>query len=166
MNKNKNQEIIIKALSKIENRNNIKYILCGKGENLEYLRNISLSLKIEKNILFVGYRKDVLNILKSSDIFCFSSKREGLSVAMMEAMACNLPVVCSKIRGNTDLVLENKGGFLYDFNDIDNFKYGIERLVNDKKLRKDMGQFNFHRIKEFDKENVNAIMKKIYEGGV
>lgn len=166
LNKNKNQEIIIKALSKIENRNNIKYILCGKGENLEYLRNISLSLKIEKNILFVGYRKDVLNILKSSDIFCFSSKREGLSVAMMEAMACNLPVVCSKIRGNTDLVLENKGGFLYDFNDIDNFKYGIERLVNDKKLRKDMGQFNFHRIKEFDKENVNAIMKKIYEGGV
>jgi len=166
LNKNKNQEIIIKALSKIENRNNIKYILCGKGENLEYLRNISLSLKIEKNILFVGYRKDVLNILKSSDIFCFSSKREGLSVAMMEAMACNLPVVCSKIRGNTDLVLENKGGFLYDFNDIDNFKYGIERLINDKKLRKDMGQFNFHRIKEFDKENVNAIMKKIYEGGV
>ena len=166
LNKNKNQEIIIKALSKIENRNNIKYILCGKGENLEYLRNISLSLKIEKNILFVGYRKDVLNILKSSDIFCFSSKREGLSVAMMEAMACNLPVVCSKIRGNTDLVLENKGGFLYDFNDIDNFKYGIERLVNDKKLRKDMGQFNFHMIKEFYKENVNAIIKKIYEGGV
>ena len=57
---------------------------------------------------------DVIEICKSADVFVFPSKREGLSVALMEAMACGLPCVVSKIRGNVDLVEKGVNGFLFE----------------------------------------------------
>ena len=56
-----------------------------------------------------------------ADLFVFPSFREGLSVALMEAMASGLPIVCSKIRGNVDLVMDHKGGYLVKPDDVSEF---------------------------------------------
>ena len=108
LNKNKNHEVVIRAISEIANPN-IHYIICGEGNLEKHLRDLSKLLGIEKQVHLLGFRKDIHVIHKVSDLFVFPSLREGLSVALMEAMGSGLPIVCSEIRGNIDLVQEKQG---------------------------------------------------------
>jgi len=159
INDNKNHELIIRALSEIENEN-IAYVICGKGGRENYLKNLSEKLGV--NTVFLGFRNDVLEIYKCCDIFAFPSKREGLSKALMEAMAAQLPVVCSKIRGNTELIESGKGGFLFAADNAKEAAEGILKLVKDRHMREAMGAYNALTMEKYDIKNVEEIMKKIY----
>ena len=156
----KNHKVILEALGEIEDK--YVYIICGQGEKKEELVNLSKKLRIQNKVKFLGYRQDVKEILKASDIFCFPSKQEGLPVALMEAMASGLPVVCSNIRGNSDLIEEKKGGYLLEYNNSHEFLIKIHKLINNDHLRKEMGEFNLEKIKEFDRKKVNNLMEEIY----
>ena len=105
LNKNKNHEIVIRALAKLNN-SDMHYVIVGKGDLYDYLIDMSRKLGIEKQVHLVGFRNDVKDIYKASDLFVFPSFREGLSVSLMEAIASKIPVICSNIRGNVDLVIE------------------------------------------------------------
>jgi len=161
LNKNKNHEVIIKALAKINNPD-IHYIICGKGPLKDYLMKLSKELHIDQNVHILGYRKDVIEILKSSDIFAFPSIREGLSVSMMEAMAAGLPVVCSEIRGNTDLIKDGENGYVVDYKDIQMFSMKLDTLYRNEQARENMGNYNKKYIYSFDSKKVNEIMKVLY----
>ena len=117
---------------------------------------------LDNQVKFLGYRKDIIEILKISDLYAFPSKREGLPVSLMEAMACGLPVVCSDIRGNNDLIVGDKGGFLLGCMDIDGFKQAIYSLNRDLQLRLRMGLFNLQNIKKFDVNEVVGVMENLY----
>lgn len=67
---------------------------------------------MKERVSLLEFRLDVIEICKSTDILVFPSLQEGLPVALMEAMACGLPCVASKIRGNTDLLKDGLGGKL------------------------------------------------------
>ena len=157
---NKNYEVAIRAISKIK-RSNVKCIICGVGSDNEKLMELVNSLGMNNKIHFLGFRKDIIELLKISDIFLLTSKREGLSRALMEAMSCNTAIVASKIRGNTDLI-DDKGGFLKTFNDVDGFKDAIEILIKNDELRRNIELYNLEKIKKFSIDNVNQVMKKIY----
>ncbi|WP_455655304.1 glycosyltransferase family 4 protein [Phascolarctobacterium sp.] len=103
LNENKNHEIIIKALSKLDNKEFV-YLICGKGKLKEYLQNLAQKLGIGDKVKLLGYRTDVLEICKIADLFIFPSKREGLPVSLIEAMACGVPCIASDVRGNRDLL--------------------------------------------------------------
>src|SRR5699024_7176133 len=111
LNNNKNHEIILKAIAKAENKN-IHYAIAGQGLLKLGLHELAIALNISSQIHFLGYRKDIPELLSAADIFVFPSLREGLSVSLMEAMASGLPVIASDIRGNIDLIDVNKGGYL------------------------------------------------------
>ena len=156
----KNHKAILKALEKV--KGNFKYIICGQGAKKEELIKLSKELNLQEKVEFLGYRQDVKEILKTSDIFCFPSKQEGLPVALMEAMASGLPVICSDIRGNKDLIENKKGGYLLKSYDIDEYSIKIQELIENKFLREEMGNFNLEKIKDFDRKKVNTIMEEIY----
>src|SRR5699024_4691609 len=103
LNKNKNHEVVIKALSKVHIKN-FKYLICGIGPKEEYLRKLISDLNLSNNVYLLGYRTDIEEILNITDIFAFMSFREGLSVSLMEAMRSGVPIIASNIRGNNDLV--------------------------------------------------------------
>lgn len=161
LNKNKNHEVVIRAISKIDNPN-IHYIICGQGELEGYLRSLSKELGLENQVHLLGFRKDIPEICKISDIFAFPSYREGLSVALMEAMANGLPVVCSKIRGNSDLIEDGKGGYLVESGDVEGFAKCINELIVDSRLRSEFGRFNHKKIEKYSIENVLKEMEEIY----
>lgn len=161
LNKNKNHDVIIRAIAKINNPN-IHYVICGKGPVEGYLKNLCKELKIEGNVHLLGYRKDVAEIYKISDIFVFPSYREGLPVSLMEAMASGLPIVCSNIRGNTDLIENGKGGFLVSPSDPDNFAEYINELILNSKLRDKFIKFNLNKIEKYSLYNVTRELKHIY----
>lgn len=160
LNGNKNHEVIIKAISKINLP--LKYIICGKGEKLDYLKDLAKNLGVQDRVIFTGYRSDVADLLKMSDIFCLPSYREGLSVALMEAMSSGLAVVCSNIRGNIDLVEQEKGGYLSAPNDFNSLSEAIYQIMTNDKLRAQMGNYNIDKIKMFDKNIVKTKMTDIY----
>ena len=153
LNENKNQEVVIRAIAKMK-KDNIHYFIAGKGDKEKYL--IDLARRLGVNLHLLGYRTDIVELLNTADLYVFPSKREGLSVALMEAMAAGLPCVASKIRGNVDLIDEGKGGYLFDPTDVDGFVKGIKSYV------KSMGTYNQTKIKDFDVNYVINKISKIY----
>ncbi len=162
LNYNKNHQVIIKAISKIDNIH-VKYWLCGRGEREESLHKLVDSLSLNNRIFFLGYRTDVPTILNAADIFCFPSRREGLGIAAIEAMASGLPLVTSNIHGINDYSVNNCSGFSCAPDDIDGFAKSIERLCRDLENRNLMGESNKDRAKEFDIQVVSLLMERIYK---
>lgn len=162
LNKNKNQEVVIRAIAKIDNPD-IHYIVCGEGPLKGYLIDLSENLGIKNRVHLLGFRKDIAEICKVSDLFTFPSYREGLSVALMEAMANGLPVVCSNIRGNSDLIEDRKGGYLVEPSDVEGFTKCIKVLIEDRRLRSEFGDFNHKKIEDYSIENVIKEVENIYK---
>lgn len=161
LNKNKNHEVIIRALGKIDNPK-IHYIICGQGQLAEYLRNLSKVLGIANQVHLLGFRRDIPEICKVSDVFAFPSYREGLSVALMEAMANGLPVVCSRIRGNSDLIEDRINNFLVDPKDVNGFSGNIEKIVSDEAIQAEMSKKNLELVKKYDEKNIRKKINDIY----
>lgn len=161
LNKNKNNKVIIEALAILNNRN-LHYFLCGVGDEEEKLKKIAKERNVFNQVHFLGYRTDVKELFKATDIFVMPSLREGLSRSIMEAMASGLPCIVSDIRGNVDLVTKNKGGFLCEADDSKEFAKAISALCTDAVLCEKMGQFNKMKIKEFDISVVEREIRSIY----
>ena len=157
----KNHDVVIKAISKLpkEYLDRIKYFIVGKGDLEEYLKKLCNDFHLD-NVSFLGYRTDIPELCTASDLFIFPSLQEGLPVALMEAMSSGLPIVCSRIRGNVDLIEDSVGGFLYDPNDIDGFEKGIMKIMNS--TSNVMGEYNANIMKKFSLDVVQEKMIEIY----
>lgn len=159
--KRKNHKTVINAIS-ILNNSKIHYAILGSGKIENELKELVNSLGLNNNVHFLGFCDNVYEILKSSDIFCFPSRQEGLPVALMEAMASSLPVVASKVRGNTDLIIQNKGGLLFNPNDVKGFASGIKTLIDNEDLCRKMGKYNKERVKKYALKTVKEQFVDIY----
>lgn len=161
MTKNKNHRLIIEAVAKLHD-SSITAVFCGHGQEEQHLRELAKTLHVEEQIRFLGYRKDVLEIYKIADLFVFPSMREGLPVALIEAMASGLAVVCSDIRGNRDLIEEGKGGILIKGDSLEEYCKNIKMLKSNDKERIKMGDFNKNKVAQFSIDEVERVMYRIY----
>lgn len=160
--KRKNYETAIKAISECK-KDNIKYLICGTGQEEANLKRLTEQLGLNEQIQFLGYRNDIKELMNCSDIFLFTTKQEGLPRSMMEAMSAGLPCIASKIRGNIDLLEDGNGGFLNDVAKPEEFASSLSILADNKAKREKMGQFNKENIKKFDTENVKKELLNIYQ---
>ena len=161
LNKNKNHQTVIRAVSKL-NSPDIRYLICGAGPLKSELESLSNTPGVQDSIILSGFRRDISEILQIADVFVHPSYHEGLPVALMEAMASGLPVVCSRIRGNVDLIDDGVSGFLCAPGDPDAFAEAITRLY-DASTRERMGRENRERVALFSAGTVRRELKKIYQ---
>lgn len=161
VNKNKNHKLGIEALSKLSRRN-IYYVVCGRGPLTEYNIELAKQLGVNDRVIFAGYRNDVRSFYKMADYFLFPSLREGLSLALMEAIACGLPIICSSIRGNTDLV-ENDVTGLVTHNKSKEIVDYLLKLESNSFQKYSFVKAGFKKIKDFDLHTVLQKMKHIYK---
>lgn len=159
---NKNHETVLRALQEMDRRQ-ICYLICGKGELEQELQMKILEYGLEDTVKLLGYRNDAPAVYEAADVFVFPSHREGLSVALMEAMAKGLPAVASRIRGNVDLIVDEKGGLLANSHSAPEFARAILRLQKDPGLCKRMGEYNRKRVRLFDRAKVRSVMEKVYQ---
>lgn len=160
--KRKNHKVVLQALAKLHNKN-ITYLICGTGILQEELKNLVQNLQLQDQVIFAGYRTDISEILKVSDCFVFPSLQEGLPVALLEAMTAGLPVICSRIRGNTDLIKHNKGGYLVDPTDIASYANAMKKLYESDNKIEEFGLYNQKAVKDFDITIVSRKMEHIYK---
>lgn len=162
LNENKNHQIIIRALAKLK-RSDVHYAIAGTGDQRDNLLKLAGELGVPEQVHLLGYRRDIPELNCTADVFCFPSHREGLSVSLMEAMACGLPVVCSDIRGNLDLINE-EGGALFDPHCAENCVRAIEHIL--LKNLDILGMANKNRAADYSVGTIIAIMKSIYESNM
>jgi len=164
MTANKNHITILKALALLKSRgelNNIHYLICGRGEMWESLEESARVLGISDHVNFLGYRTDARELYKASDLFAFVSYREGLSVALMEAMSSGMAIVCTKIRGNTDLIEDRVSG-IFTENSPEAVAENILALYRDPEYRQTLGRAASDRAMLCDDKNVLEQVKNIY----
>jgi len=162
LNDNKNHEVIIDALSKLHNKK-ITYIICGIGPLEEYLVNKIKSKGLVDRVILLGYREDIFEIAKSSDVFAFPSKREGLGVAALEAMACGLPLITSNVHGINDYSINGVTGYKCPPNDIESFKRILITLYKNKNLINDIAQNNKKSAIKYDVNKIREDLINIYK---
>ncbi len=162
LNANKNHIQILRMLTAYRDPA-LKYIICGTGNLLGELKRFVTEHSLETQVVFAGYRSDVEQILTSSDLFVFPSLREGLSVAVMEAMRAGLPVVAKQIRGNVDLIQNEKGGILVEKGEPSEYAKAIRHVREHGELACQMGTWNQERILSFSSERTTEQMRNIYQ---
>ena len=162
LNANKNQSCIIRALAKARNKN-ICYLLCGCGPMQHTLQALAKELGVADRVRFLGFRKDVPFVLSVADVFAFPSKREGLPVSVIEAMAAGLPVICSDVRGNRELILNNINGYVCRCDDVDQFTTAIDFLAENAELRVAIGEKNMCDATRYSESEVMRCLTRIYQ---
>jgi len=151
LNKNKNHQIVIQAMDK-----GAYYIIAGEGNQENKLRQMAAERNISHQLILLGYRDDIVNLLHMADIFVFPSLREGLSLSLMEAMAAGLPCVVSRTRGNVDLIRHGHSGLVCNPLDAAAFADALAKTTPE------MGAAAQTDVRKFDISIVMEQMKKIY----
>jgi glycosyltransferase involved in cell wall biosynthesis len=120
-------------------RADVKALVVGGGPELESLRQLAVSLKVRENIEFSGEAQNVPELLSSSRVFVLTSRSEGLSISMLEAMAAGLPVVVPDVGDLRDVVVNGQTGYLIEPDDVDQYVFWVSELLSDENSRARMG---------------------------
>ncbi|RJW37272.1 glycosyltransferase family 1 protein [Clostridiales bacterium TF09-2AC] len=156
----KNHATVIQALKLLDNRK-LCYVICGHGILEDELKALAKRLDVMEQVYFLGYRNDILELYQLADLFLLPSFQEGLSVALMEAMASGIPVIGSDIRGNRDLLGGSKEG-LVKKNTPSEYAAKIHYLLNNGAAREALVRRGLEAIKKYDIQQVEEEMRDIY----
>lgn len=163
ISKRKRQIWLIETINDLLKKNsNIHLLLPGKDSLDGKCQELVKELGLEKQVHFLGYRKDIPKLLKISNLAISSANQEGLPVNIMEAMYVGLPIVASDCRGNRDLIQDNVNGYLVSLKDNERFSNSIENIYNDNSKSEEFGHKSKEIIKDYLLDKIMIDMKNIY----
>lgn len=125
----------------------VHLLLIGDGPLRGDMEHLAEKLGEKSRIRFLGNRRDIPHLLKTMDLFVLSSKREGLPVVLLEAMASGLPVVTTDVDGNGELVLHEQTGLVVPSNDPARLAESIIKVLANKNDAKKMGNNGRERVR-------------------
>lgn len=117
----------------------VRLVVVGDGPERGTLEQLSRSLAIDEIIDFVGIADDVAPYLRDADVFVLPSHAEGLSNALLEAMAVGLPVIVSNVPGNADVVEHGRTGLVFEVGNASELAASLVRVLHDDDLRNRLG---------------------------
>lgn len=162
-NQNKNQQLLIRTLALLqEHIPNSKLLLAGNGPLEQRCRELSRQLGVSENVHYIGYRNDIHKWLPICDIAVASSYREGLPVNIVEAMACELPVVASNNRGHCELIKANVNGYTVDPLDFNGMFEKILLIYQSSELQRKMGESNRQKAYKYSLNQVEQQLTMLY----
>ena len=151
----KNHEVVIRALAELHDPL-IKYYICGEGDLRQKLVGLAEQLGLADSVFLLGYRGDISALCDCADLFVLPSLQEGVSVALMEALASKTPTVCSNIRGNNDIMPERA---MFSPHSAQETAERIqEYLLQD---RSEEIAKNYEKLQEYDLQRVKPVLMDI-----
>ena len=130
---------LIRAFAQVRRRHSRAHLVLVGGGPTEESRTEAARLGLAEVVHFLGPVADVVPVLHHFDVAVLCSESEGSSNAVIEYLACGKPVVCTNVGGNAELVREGETGFLLDPGNVPALADGISRLLEDRRLREQMG---------------------------
>ncbi|MCX5679740.1 MAG: glycosyltransferase [Candidatus Omnitrophica bacterium] len=147
--KEKNYSMLIRAFGEIKRHlKDAKLLIVGDGELRGELENSARNENVENEVLFLGERRDIPELMKVFDVFVLSSDLEAASLVLLEAMASGVPVVATNVGGNPELVLDGVTGLLAPKNDHQKFGEAVVDILQDPDRAKKMGKAGRTRVIE------------------
>ncbi len=125
---------VFAAYKVLQQMKNVYFIFTGDGPLRNQVLTLIKNLNLEKQVLFPGWRNHALELLAISDIYASVSLREGLPMSLLEAMSMRVPAVCYDVDGISEVITNNKTGFLVAPSDINTFADKIKVLLRHKQL--------------------------------
>ena len=116
------------------------FSIAGGGVSLEQMQSLVAEKKLQDHVAFLGERSDIADLMAGSDLYFNSSLYEGMPVALLEALASALPIVATKVPGNTELVHQEGNGLLAPLDDAPALANSIARLLSDTALYAECSQ--------------------------
>ncbi|MFH1613295.1 MAG: glycosyltransferase family 4 protein [bacterium] len=145
---------------------NTKFLIVGdepyysKGYKLS-LQELIEKLNLKKNVIFIEYQKDLFKIISILDIFTLTSIHEHFGRVIIEAMACKIPVIAFNTGGVSEIIIDNKTGFLIEPNNYKKLAKKIIELLKNNEMKNNFGNAGFKRVNELF--NLNETIKKVEE---
>ncbi|MBN1871087.1 MAG: DUF3473 domain-containing protein [Candidatus Omnitrophica bacterium] len=163
----KGHKYLLEAFRRICNvQQNVKLLIVGDGEENAYLKQRAREMRMEDNVVFAGFQKEMVPIYKSMDIFVLPSLKEGIPISLLEAMSMKVPVIASDV-GGVSYVISNDDGILVRPRSSDELKEAIFTLMNKKGLRDKLTRNAYNNVKRrFSQSQFYRNYKKIYEAMV
>ncbi|MEG0693675.1 MAG: glycosyltransferase [Oscillospiraceae bacterium] len=128
--KRKNQEFLIQGFVAVVARNpNVMILFAGEGVLQAHCQLLVNGLSLAKRILFCGYVQRINNLYRVADIVVSTSLSEGLPFNIMEALNCHIPVVASRVKGHTDLLVDGVNGLIFDVDDGESLTSCLQKLL-------------------------------------
>ena len=150
---NKNQTMLLDALALIREKvPNTRLLLIGPVHDNGALARVIAERNLKDQVMLLGWRDDVPALLHISDIYVASSKSEGLGLNLIEAMACDLPVVASRNRGHAETIDHGVNGFLVEVNDYQAMAEKVLLLHDDRELCRNIICQAHADIEKYEKE--------------
>lgn len=159
LNKNKNTEVVVRALRDVPGAH---YMACGEGPEKENLEKLAEELGVSERFHLMGYRTDIAELMLMSDVFTMMSFREGMPRSLLEAMDLGLPCVGSDTRGIRDLI-DSNGGYICSPRDSRAFANAFNTLRKNAKLRSEMGSYNKGKVRDYSADVVKRELFDIYK---
>jgi len=164
----KGPDILVKAMQKVIKKiPNVELVLCGEGGLKTKLKELSNKLNLNEYLRFAGFIDEKLKPLyyKSADIFVLPStmKTECYPLAILEAMACGLPIVTSDIGGISDAVKNGKNGLLVPPKNSEALADAIIYLLEGEDVRERMGKNGKEKVKNYSWERITEMTEEVYK---
>ncbi|KYF96441.1 glycosyltransferase [Sorangium cellulosum] len=163
----KAHDVLLRALARLRDRGvAVTVLIVGDGDERDRIHGLARELAIHgKEARFLGFRKDVPDLLLAADFFVLPSRDEGLPLAVLEAMARSLPVVVTPVGGVPEVVRSEEHGLLVPVDDPDALAAAIERLARDPALRRRLGEAGHARVRDdFSFEKMTRKYEQLYLG--
>ena len=146
----KGHETLLEAAAQLVSRfPRVTYLFVGEGRLKEQLTEKADRLSIAEKVVFTGFRSDSEALMKEFDVFCLPSLSEGLSSAILAAMANRLPVIATDVGGIPELVVHRETGFLVPPKNPELLVAALSRLLDSKKQRCEMGKAGRERVENY-----------------
>jgi len=161
----KGHEYLIRATKILkEHSPKIKVIIVGKGPLRMDLNRQARESRVEDIVFFLGFREDIPQILSSLDLFVLSSYLEGLGSSILDAMACRLPVVATKVGGIPEVVIHGETGILVPPRNPQAIARAILKLYNNRNLASRLGQRGYQVVhQKYSSEAMAERIVRLYE---
>ncbi|WP_437929396.1 glycosyltransferase family 4 protein [Sorangium sp. So ce291] len=161
----KGHDVLLRALARLRDRGvAVTVLIVGDGDERDRIHGLARELGIHgKEARFLGFRKDVPDLLLAADFFVLPSRDEGLPLAVLEAMARRLPVVVTPVGGVPEVVRSEEHGLLVPVDDPDALAGAIERLARDPALGRRLGEAGHVRVRDdFSFEKMTRKYEQLY----
>jgi glycosyltransferase involved in cell wall biosynthesis len=144
----KGHDVLIKAFSAMKPMHHVKLLIVGDGPIRKDIERQIQEKGLQNNVRMLGQRNDIPALLNLSDCFVLSSRSEGLSCSIIEAMASGLPVIATDVGGNSELVTDEVNGYLVPSENPDALSTRLQVIINDSLKRKKFAEMSLNRARE------------------
>lgn len=163
LDEQKGIDILLEAASQLQSEKQICIWLAGDGPQRPQLENQVRQLGLEAAVRFLGFRSDVPELLKASDIFILPSRYEAMPMTVLEAMAAGLPTLVTDVGENASLVTDGVTGRIVPPQDPQALAGALSALIKDPVLCRGMGQAAQRKVQQYSAERMVARTLLVYE---